>query len=287
MAIDDFFLPGAEDAVAETDDSPLKDPLDIFGGKASAKASEASLAGTREGIAEQRRQFDITEGNFRPFREAGLSALGRQQALLGFGTPEEQQAAIDAFQRTPGQTFLRDQQERALLRNASAIGGLGGGNIRTALQENAFNRASTEFGTNLNRLAGISGTGQTATRDVSQFGQNTANNVTGLIQQGAQQRASGIQAQQQAKSNTIQTGAGLAAAFFSDVRLKENIVKTGEVNGHNWYTWDWTEEAKLLVGDQPSEGVIAQEVYEDDPQAVRYDEYGYLTVDYEVLSNAA
>lgn len=282
MSDSNFFPTSSE----ERESSFLNDPLDVFGGKASAKASAASLAGTREGIAEQRRQFDITQEQFEPFRQAGLSALDRQQALLGFGSPDEQQAALDAFQRTPGQTFLRDQQERALLRNASAIGGLGGGNIRTALQENAFNRASTDFGTNLNRLAGISGTGQTATRDVNQFGSATANNVTGLLQQQGAQRASGIQAQQQAKSNTIQAGAGIAAAFFSDIRLKKNIELCGEFNGHNWYTWDWTDEAKLLVGDQPSEGVMSREVYEDNPSATKYKD-GYLAVDYEVIANAA
>jgi hypothetical protein len=80
-------------------------------------------------------------GRLTPYTEAGRGALTEQQALLGLSGQGAQQEAYARFTESPGQAFLRERQERALLRNAAAIGGLGGGNVRTALQEQAFGRA--------------------------------------------------------------------------------------------------------------------------------------------------
>ena len=65
-------------------------------------------------------------------------------ALSGALGPEAQQQAQDAFIASPGQDWLRNQQESALLRNEAAIGGIGGGNVRSALQEQAFGRSATQ-----------------------------------------------------------------------------------------------------------------------------------------------
>jgi hypothetical protein len=181
--------------------------------EASRKAAKTQRRGAESGIAEQRRQFDITQEQMAPFREAGVSALGQQQALLGLGTPEEQQAAMAAFAETPGQQFLRGQQERALLRNAAAIGGLGGGNVRTALQQQAFGRAATQFGEFQNRLAALSGTGQTATTATGQFGAQAAGNIANLQAAAGQARASGILGAQQAQGQTVQQLAGIGAQY--------------------------------------------------------------------------
>lgn len=99
-----------------------------------------------------------------PYAQAGTAALSEQQALLGLGSPEEQQAAMSRFTESPGQRFLRERQEKALLRNQAAIGGLGGGNIRTALQEQAFGRSQTDLQNQIDRLSGLSGQGFAAAR---------------------------------------------------------------------------------------------------------------------------
>jgi hypothetical protein len=71
------------------------------------------------------------------------------------------------------------------------------------------------------------------------------------------------------------------AKGFSDIRLKKDIKRVGKLpNGLNIYTWEWTEEAKLLVNKQPTMGVIAQEVQEVLPEAVAVHSDGYLMVDY-------
>ena len=184
------------------------------GAEAAQRAAELQAGAFGTGIEEQRRQFDITQEQLAPFREAGVSALGQQQALLGLGTPEEQEAALAAFAETPGQRFLRQQQERALLRNASAIGGLGGGNIKTDLQGQASGRAQTDLANRFSRLGAISGTGQQAATQVGQFGQQTAGNIANLQASQGAARASGILGAQQARTQGIQNIISTGSAIF-------------------------------------------------------------------------
>ena len=66
--------------------------------------------------------------------------------------------------------------------------------------------------------------------------------------------------------------------FFSDIRLKENITKVGEVDGINVYTYNYLNGTNLL------KGVMAQELlgtkYED---AVSIHKSGFYQVDYSKL----
>jgi len=76
--------------------------------------------------------------------------------------------------------------------------------------------------------------------------------------------------------------AGTVASFFpSDIRLKENVMKIGDVEpGVGWYTWTWNDTAKAMGVDAPTEGVMAQELIKVDPSAVLMGEDGYYRVDY-------
>lgn len=176
----------------------------VLGGRAAKKAGRAQQAGAEAGIAEQRRQFDITTGLQRPIFEAGDVARQELLASLGLAGPEAEAGFFERFKETRGQQFLRQQQEKSLLRSGAAIGGLGGGNIRTALQQQAEGRAAGRLGEFQNRLAGIAGAGQTAASQTGQFGQATAGNIAQLQASAGQARASGILGQGQA----IQQGLG-------------------------------------------------------------------------------
>lgn len=206
----------------------------LLGARAAKKAAQAQARAAESGISEQRRQFDIAQYQLAPFREAGVTALNQQQTLLGLkGTPEEQQGAFSAFADSPGQQFLRSQQERALVRNASATGNLGGGNVKTALQQQAFGRAQTDYQTQLNRLAAISGTGQTAATNLGQFGANTATNIGQLQQAGGAARASGILGQQQAIGQGISGLVGLAAQGGAFKSLQNPTTPTTSITPRN------------------------------------------------------
>lgn len=76
--------------------------------------------------------------------------------------------------------------------------------------------------------------------------------------------------------------AGLAANYFSDIRLKDNIRHIGKRGGHNWYAWTWKPEAHELGLAGDDEGVLAHEVYETHPGAVTTN-HGLLLVDYSKL----
>ena len=178
----------------------IDDVTGVEGAQDAAKEAgrlqaDASLAG----IEEQRRQFDITQQNLQPFQEAGVSALQQQQALLGLSGADAQQQAFNQFTESPGQRFLRERQEKALLRNASAIGGLGGGNVRTALQEQAAGIAQQDFQNQFGQLGQLAGQGQSAVTNIGQFGAQTAGNIANLGQTAAEARASGILGSQQAE----------------------------------------------------------------------------------------
>jgi hypothetical protein len=70
----------------------------------------------------------------------------------------------------------------------------------------------------------------------------------------------------------------------SDKRLKKNIRRIGTIqDGLGWYEWEWNDKAKAIgVDDEPTFGVIAQEVAEVMPHAVGQRD-GYLTVDYSII----
>jgi hypothetical protein len=86
------------------------------------------------------------------------------------------------------------------------------------------------------------------------------------------------QRQQEANAGFFGSVAEAAAPFIaaSDVRLKDNITHVDTLsNGIKLYTWDWKEKRN-----DPTFGVLAQEVQQVIPEAVIEHPDGYLMVDY-------
>ena len=82
-------------------------------------------------------------------------------------------------------------------------------------------------------------------------------------------------------TGNINAGGDITAFWSSDERLKNNIIKinnsTDVINNISGYSYDWNEKS----GKEGSTvGVIAQEVKELIPSAVRENSNGYLAVDY-------
>jgi len=70
-------------------------------------------------------------------------------------------------------------------------------------------------------------------------------------------------------------------AALSDARLKTNVRPIGERNGIKLYSWDWNEEGKRIASpDQPTVGVMADELMETHPHLVMRGSDGYLRVNY-------
>jgi|TARA_R110000782_G_C14819187_1_gene413768 hypothetical protein len=189
-----------------------------------AQAAESSLIDAREqrdferqqaGIDRQqnneryREQFDLSQSRFdinradnAPRIEGGNQAFSQQQALLGLSGQEAQQSAYGQIQESAGQRFLRERQQKALVRNASAIGGLGGGNVRTALQEQAAGFAMQDIDNQFNRLGSLSAQGQNAINSSGQLGTqpttNSASNVQTNVSNASTNTIANLQANQAA-----------------------------------------------------------------------------------------
>ena len=89
-------------------------------------------------------------------------------------------------------------------------------------------------------------------------------------------KASADQARAQATNDLVGGIAGVAGAFLSDERLKENIVKVGESeSGLNIYHFNYKDIPTVVF-----EGVMAQEAPSD--AKVELDN-GYLGVNYDVI----
>ena len=180
-------------------------------GKSAEQAADVQAQAAREGVAESARQFDQTREDFQPFREAGVGALGQQQALLGLSGQEAQEQAFAGLKESPAQQFLRSRAERGLIRNQAAIGGLGGGNIRTALQEQGTAFAQQDISNQFNRLATLTGGGQAATTNVAKLGAAATAQQNASNMQAANAQASGILGAQQAQGQFLgQLGRGFA-----------------------------------------------------------------------------
>lgn len=190
----------------------------IFGGRSAAKgAAAAQVAGAEEGAV--RLEEELTRGRelLDPFARVGEPALQAQMALTGLAGPEEQEAALAGLVELPGQRFIRERAQKGLLRGASALGGIGGGNVRTALLEQSAGFAQQDLINQFNRLAGLTQTGFGATTGIAELGANTAQNVANLRGAQGQARASGILGAQQARSQMVgqlvQLGTAAAGGF--------------------------------------------------------------------------
>lgn len=184
--------------------------------KRAGRAQERSSEAAQQEIA---RQFDVTQQNMQPFLEAGQRALTSQEALVGLSGPEAQAEAMQTLQESPGQRFIRKRQERALLRGSSAIGGLGGGNVKTALQEQAAGFAMQDLNNQFGRLGQIAGQGQNTASNLGQFGAQSSGAQANLMQTAGQARASGILGAQQAQSQGLGQVANLIGQFAPKINV--------------------------------------------------------------------
>jgi hypothetical protein len=158
----------------------------VIQSNAARSAAGAQTEAAEKGIEEQRRQFDRIQTLLEPYVSAGQTALSQQMALGGMSGPEAQQAAIAAIEG--GQEFetLTRSGEEAILQNASATGGLRGGNVQGALAQFRPQVLSSLINQQYGRLGGLTTLGQNAAVGTGNAGMQTGANIAELYgQQGA------------------------------------------------------------------------------------------------------
>ena len=178
------------------------------GSESVGQASGVQQQAAQAGIDEQRRQFDAIQKLLQPYTEAGTGALTQQQALLGMGAPGAQQQAIAALQGSPQFQALQQQGENAILQNASATGGLRGGNVQGALAQFRPALLSSLIDQQYSRLGGLTSIGQNAAAGVGNAGMSTGTNIATLLGRQGQAQAGGILGQQNALTGGINQAFG-------------------------------------------------------------------------------
>lgn len=155
----------------------------------------------------------------RPYTEAGYKAIGAQGDLIGLGTQEQQQQAINAIQSSPQFQSLNKQGANSILQNASATGNLRGGNTQRALAQFGPDLLSKLIESQFNKLGLISSLGQNAAAGSGNAALQTAannSNLYGAI--GANNAGASLASRQSdinASGNIMQSFGGLQGMMGS------------------------------------------------------------------------
>jgi len=168
---------------------------------AAEEASGAQRSASDAAIAEQRRQQAEMERLLAPYMQAGQGALGQQQALLGLGGADAQRAAIAQLEQGPQFQAMVQQGENAILQNASATGGLRGGNTQAALAQFRPQMLSQLINQQMAQLGGLSGMGQQSAMGAAGYGQQGTQGIIGQLGAQGQAAAGAALAQGQGMAN--------------------------------------------------------------------------------------
>lgn len=181
---------------------PISSGAAILGSSVIGAVSSKNAADTQANAANraadlQQKQFDVTNEQQAPWREAGTRALGKLEGMADY-TP----FGMNQFTQDPGYAFRMKEGMNALNANAAARGGLISGNALRAAQaygqemgsqeyNNAFNRYQTERNARLAPYMTLAGYGQGANALTAQTGAANAANVGNMITGGAAAQAAG------------------------------------------------------------------------------------------------
>lgn len=141
-------------------------------------------------------------------------SLGAQQDLVGLNGADAQRAAVSGIENSPLFQSLLGQGENAMRQNASATGGLRGGNFQGALAQFRPSMLSAAIADQYSRLGGLTSIGQNAAAGVGNSGAAMANNNANLLGQLGSIQAGNALAQGRASQQAIGgITQGLGAAF--------------------------------------------------------------------------
>ena len=177
----------------------------------------------------QQRIDDQSRADNEPWRQVGISALGKLAKIYGVspqslmpsyqggtagnyggeyslgdggvmgnaqGQPTGQSVQTEAydpfadFYASPDYKFRLNEGQKAIERSAAARGGLRSGATMKALNNYAQGQASSEWNSYVDRLSSLAGVGQSATASNAALGQNFANNMSANYTNAGNARAS-------------------------------------------------------------------------------------------------
>lgn len=185
--------------------------------RAGNTASDAQQRAAEAGTAENSRQFNAIRELLAPYVNAGTGALTAQQDLIGLNGGGAQGAAIKALEGSPQFSALTRAGEEAILANASATGGLRGGNVQGALAQFRPQVLAQLIEQQYGRLGGLTSLGQNAAAGVGNAGLSTGNSNAALLQQLGAAQAGGALSQGRATSGLVNGIVGGIGSYFGRV----------------------------------------------------------------------
>ena len=217
----------------------------LIQGQAAKKAAAENAAATRYAADINKKMFDITNENLRPYREQGQVSLrdlmARMPELTRGYTAEDFNQGID-----PGYQFRLAQGQKAFENQANRAGGLIGGNVMQGMQDYTQGQASQEFAnafgrntttqTNIfNRLKGIADMGLGATGTTAEAATRTGESMGSAAIAGGQAQAAGQIGAAKSYGNTLQGMANYATLPY--------YMQPGQTGGAPAPTTDYTSGA--------------------------------------------
>lgn len=142
---------------------------------------QASTDAYNKGIALQNHQYEQTRSDYQPAMQVGTAAIGGLGDLAGINGADKQKAGIAGLHEGPLYSSLFNNGREALLQNASASGGLRGGNFERASMDFGADTLAQVYQQQMQSLGGLAGLGLGATGSVAGFGAHTADANTGLL----------------------------------------------------------------------------------------------------------
>lgn len=242
----------------------------LFGADKSASAAKTAAsqqaAAADQATAEQQREFDKIQANNAPFLQTGTAANQQLGQLLGLGSNNMENMptygssdsssggygslakpfTMADFQADPGYQFTLQEGQKALDRasaaggkyySGAAIKGLADYNQNSASKQyqSAYDRYNTNQTNLYNRLAGVSGAGQTASSSDATAGTNAANQISSNILGSGNAQAAGTVGQANAWStglNNIGNNAIFGATMYG-LNPYGNSSNTGSASAWN------------------------------------------------------
>lgn len=191
---------------------------DVFGfgpaskqSKAVKEAASTSAEASRYATDLQKAMFDKQIELQQPWQQAGVNALTKMQAGE-YALPESFKYDPNSMYQDPGYAFRMEEGMNALNRSMAAKGlGVSGANVKGALRYGqnlgsqefgaAYGRAMDEYNSRLNRantgynrLAALSGVGQTATDKIGSAASNYGTNASNIAMGNAATQGNALMA---------------------------------------------------------------------------------------------
>ena len=181
---------------------------------AAKKAGKFQADASALGVAETRAAREELRTLLQPYTAAGTPALQQQMAALGLSGPEAQAEYVAAQEQSPIFQALAQQGEQAMLQNASATGGLRGGNVQGALAQFRPQLLNQFLEQQYNRLGGMTALGQQSAAGVGTSGMQAAGSIADILAQGGAARAGATLGAGQAWGNVLSLPAQFAGMAY-------------------------------------------------------------------------